>query len=82
MRCGIFSPGNPPSTSRTKKTNNSSHVRQSAAFITMFPRAGLMMFSIGLMGKSVMRTVLLTRNRRIYAVRDILATQPAERHLH
>jgi hypothetical protein len=57
-------------------------VRQSAAFITMFPRAGLMMFSIGLMGKSVMRTVLLTRNRRIYAVRDILATQPAERHLH
>ena len=44
--------------------------------------AGLMMFSTGLLGEVMIRTYFESQDRRIYAVREILATKerrPASR---
>ena len=38
--------------------------------------SGLMMFSTGLIGEQVMRTYFESQDRRIYAIREIISTQP------
>ena len=38
--------------------------------------SGLMMFSTGLIGELVMRTYFESQDRRIYAIREIISTQP------
>ncbi len=40
--------------------------------------SGLMMFSTGLIGELVMRTYFESQNRRIYAIREIITSQPQE----